>query len=318
MSEHRSRDGDTMKRWMDVRLLALAAVGVCALWLSGCGGGGGGSATGVTLRGMAMVSVEGAIVEPDPPATVTIGGVSVRTVKPPLEAAGYTYNFEITLPAGSNATSGTVSAAGASTAAFPLPALPASGTLNIGQVFCGDGAGVAQVTGRVVSAVGGGAVANARVTIGAISVQTGADGRFVMDRAVALLTTVTLSATGFLTRTVALPVPLETGANDLGDLSMAPDNITPDPPVLPANLKGSITLNGASASGVTVTLTVLQSGVTVETRQSATGSYQFWLTPGSYRLRATAAGYTAWEQAVTVPSDGTVVTRAINLITSAP
>ncbi len=319
MPTYRSRDGDTMKRSSMGRYLAWAVCGFAWVSIAGCGGGGGGGASdGVTVRGMAMVSVDGAIVEPDPPATVTIAGVSVRTVKPPLEAAGYTYNFQITLPAGSTVNTGTVSATGAASAQFPLPPLPASGVVNIGQVYCGDGAGIAQVTGRIVSAVGGGAVANARVTIGAMTVQTGADGRFVMDRAVALLDTVTLSAAGFLTRTVTLPFPLATGANDLGDLSMAPDNITPDPPGMPGNLKGTITLNGASAAGVTVTLTVLQSGATVETKQTSTGVYQFWLQPGSYRLRAAATGYATWEQAVTIPSDGSVVTRAIDLGASAP
>jgi hypothetical protein len=98
----------------------------------------------------------------------------------------------------------------------------------------------------------------------------------------------------------------------LVDISAAPDlsvsivlsQVGPPPPP-PFDLGGKVTsaASGQAIAGATVTATL--SGQTTPadtTTTDANGDYTFWLATGSYVVRASATGFQAAQQTVTVPN----------------
>jgi len=215
-------------------LFAIPAV-LLGTWFAACGGGGGVGGGAVTIQGLVKRSDTRGL--PDPGTTVTIAGKTVQVTGLQQNSDGQDYNFEVTgVP--SDTAEGTVGPPPGSSdtpVTFPLPPLPGSGTVYIGEVFIGPYTGVARATGKVVSAETGQPVDNATVTIGAFSTRTNAAGNFFFDRLVAQTDKGTVEATGFEKKVFAIDPPLAPGDNDLGEIRLAPP-VSVDPPTSPYNL----------------------------------------------------------------------------------
>ncbi len=205
------------------------------LLLVGCGGGGGGDTPDpvltVTVTGLARQESDALA---DAGTTVKVGDVTSVVFSPPKAlGTGELYNFQITVPLTSSKGSFTQ---GATVSEFPLTATPGvpliAGSLDIGTVYVGPNSGICQVTGRVVNTKSE-VVPSAIVKIGKFTATSGSGGAFSFAQAPAWFTSVTISASGYDTRTIVLDNPLTKGiSNNLGDLRFQ-DDITDDPPPPP-------------------------------------------------------------------------------------
>ncbi|MHB1459862.1 MAG: carboxypeptidase-like regulatory domain-containing protein [Armatimonadota bacterium] len=215
--------------------LGLCAL-LCCLLLTGCGGGGGGSDTPdpaktVTVTGLASQESDALA---DAGTVVKVGDVTSVVFSPPKAlGTGELYNFQITVPL--TASKGSF-AQGSTVNEFPLTATPGvsltAGSLDIGTVYVGANSGICQVTGRVVNTKSV-VVPSAIVKIGKFMTTTAADGTFNFVQAPAWFNSVTISASGYDTRTIMLDNPLTKSiSNNLGDLHFQ-DDITDDPPPPP-------------------------------------------------------------------------------------
>lgn len=294
-------------------LLLVALSVLAAILLVSCGGGGGGGA--VTIQGYVKRSDTRGL--PDPGTTVTIAGTTAEVGTLRQNASGQDYNFEV-VGVPSTANEGTINppAGSADTPVrFPLPPLPTSGTVYIGEVFIGPDTGEATATGKVVSAETGQPVAGAKVTIGAFSTLTNSQGNFVFERLVAQTDKGTVEATGFEKKVFAIDPPLAPRENDLGEIRIAPP-VGEDPPGGPYNLRGVVTLEpAASPVGTSVVLldadTLLQVDSMVISHSS--GEFRFWVPVGRYILRVTRSEYTTFQQEVNLTAPNQVVTVNVKL-----
>lgn len=292
----------------------LLAVTVAALGtLVSCGEGTGGGA--VTIQGLVKRSDTGAL--PDPGTTVTIAGKQVPVTDLRTNTNGQDYNFEVAgVP--STATEGTINpphGSSDSPATFPLPPLPDSGTVYIGEVFIGPNTGIAKATGRVVSAETGQPVAGAKVTIGAFSVLTNSAGNFVFERLVAGINSGTVEATGFERKVFAIDPPLAPGDNELGEIRIAPP-VPYNPPGSPYNLLGNVTVQAPdSPVGTNVQLLDADTQVLVDSVviTQASGEFRFWVPLGRYVVKVTRSGYIPFQQDVTITAQNQPVTVNVNL-----
>ncbi|MGQ9486743.1 MAG: carboxypeptidase-like regulatory domain-containing protein [Armatimonadota bacterium] len=295
-------------------LIALVSI-IAPVLLTACGGGAGGGA--VTIQGLVKRSDTG-----QPPAesgiTVTIAGKTVPVMTAvQRNSDGQDYNFEVVgVPTGT--TEGMVNPAPGSSdspAPFPLPTLPDSGTVYIGEVFIGPNTGIAKATGKVVSAETGQPVAGAKVTIGAFSVLTTSAGNFVFERLAAGITSGTVEATGFEKKVFAIDPPLAPGDNELGEIRIAPP-VPDNPPGGPYNLLGTVTVQAPdSPVGTNVQLidadTQAQVDSLVITQPS--GEFRFWVPLGRYVVKVTRSGYIPFQQEVTITAQNQPVTVNVNL-----
>lgn len=296
-------------------LLALTVVALGAL--VSCGGGAGGGGGTVTLQGL----VERSDTRQPPTEsgiTVTIAGktVSVMTTVQ-RNSDGQDYNFEVVgVPTGT--TEGTVKPAPNSSdspVTFPLPPLPDSGTVYIGEVFIGPNTGIAKATGKVVSAETGQPVAGAKVTIGAFSVLTNSAGNFAFERLVAGISSGTVEAIGFEKKVFAIDPPLSPGDNDLGEIRIAPP-VPDNPPGTPYNLLGTVTVQAPdSPVGTNVQLLDADTRVLVDSLAitQPSGEFRFWVPLGRYVLEVTRSGYIPFEQDVTLTAQNQPVTVNVSL-----
>ncbi|MDW8290395.1 MAG: carboxypeptidase-like regulatory domain-containing protein, partial [Armatimonadota bacterium] len=198
---------------------------------------------------------------------------------------------------------------------FPLPPLPSSGTVYIGEVFIGPNTGIARATGRVVSAETGQPVAGAKVTIGAFSVLTTQTGTFVFERLVAGTRQGTVEAAGFERKVFAIDPPLAPGDNDLGEIRLAPP-VGVDPPSLPYNLRGVVTVQAPDTPvGTSVVLLDAATGAQVDSLAiiQANGEFRFWVPLGRYILRVNREGYRPLEQEVVITAQNQPVVVSVNL-----
>lgn len=292
-------------------LLAVSAACASVLLIS-CGGGGGG---GVNIQGLVKRSDTRGL--PDPDTSVTIAGKTVQVTEVRQNAAGQDYNFEVAgVPA--STVEGTINPpAGSSDSAvtFPLPVLPESGTVYIGEIFIGPGSGIAKATGKVVSAETGQPVQDAKVTIGAFTTLTNASGSFVFERLVAGIDRGTVEAAGFEKKLFAIDPPLAVGDNDLGEIRIAPP-VPAEPPGGPYNLRGTVTVQAPDTPvGVSVQLLNPNTREPVDSMviTQSSGEFRFWVPLGTYVLRVTHAGYTPFEQEVTITAQNQPVTVNVNL-----
>ncbi len=283
---------------------------VCALLmaLAGCGGGSGGgpgpASNPVTVIGT-VLSVESGL-PASAGATVTIGGNKIVT-----DASG---NFTLANVA-SNTTSGTVTAANEQALTLALTLKP-NVVNNLGTIYISNAGYTASVTGRVVAMVGGVTqpVGNAKVTIANASGTTGTDGRFTLTNLpVGLGATAgflgKVSAPGFEDKPITadtLKFALTAGANDIGDLLVAQP--TGSVPAAPFTIRGVVTAHGAPASGVSVSISSGGLGLGVATTDS-TGTYFFWVVPGTYTLAA---------QVASAPSGVSVTLSRLDVPVTAP
>lgn len=147
-------------------------------------------------------------------------------------------------------------------------------------------------------------ISAAKVTIGGISGTTRADGTFELNGVLVGTQTVTASAEGYQTTSFTTEV----------SSSMAPLTIvlfagSVNPPGLPYNLQGTVTLVGQpEASGVQVSAMRQSDGIVMDTFVTgANGEYRLLVPAGSYVVRAEKPGYVPQERIVTVPPGGQVV-----------
>lgn len=179
---------------------------------------------------------------------------------------------------------------------------------------CGGGGGGqgTSLTGKVVDGAKGNPLSGVRVALGAVSVNTKADGTFTLTGLSTGSAILTAQLTDYEITSVA--VTLTTGSNTLPEtVKMAP--ITGSPPdVTPRTLQGTITLTGASnASGVVVTL--LSGTTTYDQKTTASdGKYNFWAPAGTYTLRAAKTGFVTKEQQVKISDLTKVVTVNVTLV----
>ncbi len=296
------------------RGLGFLILALIAILLASCGGGGGGGGA-VTIQGLVKRSDTRGL--PDTGTTVTIAGKTVQVTDLRQNADGQDYNFEV-VGVPSTTTEGTINppqGSSDSAVTFPLPPLPASGTLYIGEVYIGPNTGIARATGRVVSAETGQPVQGAKVTIGAFSTLTSQTGSFVFDRLVAQTDRGTVEATGFEKKVFAIDPPLAPTDNDLGEIRIAPP-VSNEPPGGPYNLRGTVTLQGGdSPVGTSVQLldadTQAQVDSMVITQQG--GEFRFWVPLGRYILKVTRSGYIPFQQEVTITAQNQPVTVNVNL-----
>ncbi len=303
-----------MKSRFGVTLLLVALSVWTSTLLVSCGGGGGGGGA-VTIQGLVKRSDTRGL--PDPGTTVTIAGRTVQVTNVRQNARGQDYNFEV-IGVPPSTTEGTINPPSGSSdnaVTFPMPPLPESGTVYIGEIFIGPGAGIARATGKVVSAESGQPVQGARVTIGAFTTLTNSVGNFVFERLVAATDQGTVEATGFEKKVFAIDPPLSPGDNDLGEIRIAPP-VPADPPGGPYNLRGTVSVQAPDTPvGVNVqlldpdTLTPVDSMVITQT----SGEYRFWVPLGRYLLRVTRSGYVPFQQEVTLTAQNQPLTVNVNL-----
>jgi len=299
------------------RLLFVAVFMLSAWWLTACGGGPGGSEIGgaVTIQGLVKRSDTRGL--PDPGTTVTVAGKTVQVTNLRQNRDGQDYNFEV-VGVPSTTSEGRVSPPPGSAdtpAMFPLPPLPRSGTVYIGEVYIGPNTGVAKATGKVVSAETGQPVANAKVTIGAFSTRTNAAGSFFFDRLVAQTDRGTVEATGFERKVFAIDPPLVPGDNDLGEIRLAPP-VGNDPPSGPYNLRGTVSVPSPdSPVGASVVLLDAETQTQVDSVviTQTSGEFRFWVPFGQYILRVSKSGYITVQQEVTLTAQNQPLIVNVNL-----
>ncbi|MER3473927.1 MAG: hypothetical protein C4335_07810 [Armatimonadota bacterium] len=296
-----------------IRYLLLALVVVLSAGLTSCGGSGGSGA--VTIQGLVKRSDTGGL--PDSGTTVTIAGKTVPVTDLRTNSKGQDYNFEV-VGVPSSATEGTINpppGSSDSPATFPLPPLPDTGTVYIGEVFIGPNTGIARATGKVVSAETGQPVAGAKVTIGAFSTLTNSAGVFTFDRLVAGTRSGTVEATGFEKKVFAIDPPLAPRDNDLGEIRIAPP-VPDNPPVGPYNLRGTVTVQSPDTPvGTSVQLLNADTQAQVDSLviTQTSGEFRFWVPLGRYILKVTRSEYQPFQQEVTLTAQNQPVTVNVNL-----
>ncbi|MGC8783989.1 MAG: carboxypeptidase-like regulatory domain-containing protein [Armatimonadota bacterium] len=286
-----------------------------AILLTSCGGGGGGGGGAVTIQGLVKRSDTRGL--PDTGTSVTIAGKTVQVTAVRQNADGQDYNFEV-VGVPSTTTEGTINppqGSSDSAVTFPLPPLPSSGTVYIGEVYIGPNTGIARATGRVVSAETGQPVQGAKVTIGAFSTLTSQTGSFAFERLVAQIDQGIVEATGFEKKVFAIDPPLAPGDNDLGEIRIAPP-VSNEPPGGPYNLRGTVTLQGGeSPVGTSVQLLDADTQAQVDSMviTQPSGEFRFWVPLGRYILKVTRSGYITFQQEVTITAQNQPVTVDVNL-----
>lgn len=263
----------------------LALLGILTVAIMGCGsGGGGGGGQQVTVTGRVFRAETG--VPPNPAAGINIGGSTTSNT------ADGTFSFTAPL----SATSAVFTATGTQTLTLPIT-LSATLPNALGDIYLSDTGYTAVVSGRVVTAITGTTqpVANAVVSLAGAKTNTLADGTFSVGNLPVGLGNVAgvfgkVTATGFEDKPITdanIQFPLAAGANPIGDLLISqPSGSTPLPPY---TIKGLVQTSGTPTANVTVTLMsgTLNLG---NTTTDSTGTYTFWVVPGTYTFTATVGG----------------------------
>jgi hypothetical protein len=202
----------------------------------------------------------------------------------------------------------TVSAQGAKTLTQNLPALKANLLNDLGTLYivASDSDYTANASGTVVRADTQAVVAGASVTLSGQNTTTDAQGKFSFTGLPVGLGTGgeqvgLVKASGFEDKKLFFDFPLAAGDNPLGNIIINPPVGTIPPG--PANILGTITLQGqADLSGTVVTL-LDQSGIPAGSMTTQSdGKYGFWVIAGQYTVKAEHTGFQTKTQAVTLPS----------------
>jgi hypothetical protein len=191
-----------------------------------------------------------------------------------------------------------------------------SGTTNaLGSIFVSDTGYTAIVTGQVVSQTGGitTPVPGAVVVIGNVQATSDASGNFTLNNLPVGLGTAEgtvgqITAAGFDVKVITADVlqfPLVTGGNNIGPvpISTSTSATVPNPPY---TIKGLVNVGGKPASTLTVTISPL-GGSTGSTQTDTTGTFYFWVVPGTYTI-VVANGSQTQTITATVASAATPVT----------
>jgi hypothetical protein len=149
-------------------------------------------------------------------------------------------------------------------------ALFAAGVLVVSTAGCGGGGGggaaPADVVGRIVSVGSGSPISGATVNIGGGSVQTIADGTFVLRNVSSAATQITVSGTGLQTLTSTLGPLTPNAVNDLRDIFVLS---TADGGGYTANIKAQVVRADTLAPVPNATVLISGHGTTTD----ATGNF---------------------------------------------
>jgi hypothetical protein len=246
---------------------------------------------------------------PNPPATVIVGGQSVRTST--QEGA-----FQLRVPP--TATQLIVRTPGLPDFTFNLPPLQAGQTVDLGDLYVG--ARTIAVQGRIVDALTQQPVGEATVSLlGQRAQSNPTTGRFTLNGVAydpdgVLDPEGEVQKTGYLPRRFLADQPVIDGVMDVGDLLMLPET-DDNPPGQPGNVRGVVQVPASDAVGVRIDVyTPPDAPIASESviLSQPNGAFQLWLLPGNYRLVFTKGTRTATRTltvtSLTQPIDlGTVV-----------
>lgn len=268
------------------------------LLLAGCGGGGGGSSSSASVTGLVLNVDSGAA--PNPQSTVQNG--SNTTLSSSVDGS-------FSLPVATGATSLIVDSH-STQGVFNFTIPPVSGTEDVGDLWIGNT--TVTVTGRVLDASTQSPIPNVTVSYAGRYATTDANGIFQLLN-VAYPSTTDFAAfygiVGTITATGYFPNQFNTSPNTsvagvltVSDILMTPLS-DPNPPTPPYTIWGKIT---PTTLGANATVTLSQAGTVVRsTNADSTGTYYFWIGPGSYTLNFTSGTHTA-TSSVTVPATNSV------------
>lgn len=264
--------------------LLLALLG--AFIINGCGGSGGGGGTATITGTIVYVETGGA---PNPAATVQVGSSTIAT-----DAS--TGSFTMTnAPVGvTTLTVNTNSSAGVWT--FTIPASTTGNTLDVGELWVGPQR--VTLTGSVLDSSTNNPVAGATVKFGGAVGTTNASGIFSLSPVAYPNTNFAafwgivgnVTASSYFANTFsASPNTSVSGTVTVASVLLTPlSNTTPPPP--PYNVWGRIT---PTAEGAACQVTLLQNGTAVrKTVADSTGTYYFWVPPGTYTLHFVSGTHT--------------------------
>lgn len=287
---------------MKMKNLIFGIVAILSLSLSMVGCGGGGSGSGSSGNG----SVTGVVLNVEtggptnPPSSVQAGSSSILT-------NATDGSFALVAPIGTTSLSVD---AGTTLGIwnFGIPSL--TGTEDAGTLWVGPNR--TTVAGTVIDASTNLPIAGANVSFGGVTGVTSANGTFSLPGVAypqsnfasfwGIVGSVQASnyfANSFSTQ----PNTAVNGVVTVSNVLLTPLSSS-TPPNTPYDIWGRITPSSI-APGTTVTL--LQAGTPVrQTIADSTGSYYFWITPGSYTITYANGTHTAPTQSVTVTSASVV------------
>lgn len=290
-----------------MRLLTLFALFAVLLLAIGCGGGSGGGnpnpGTTVRLSGRVLNVVTGGIVTPVP--TVRVGTATTT-------ASDFDGSFDFDVPKG--ATTVTVETTDFGTWTFTVPALNAD--TELGDLWVGPNR--VTVTGTVRDSSNDAPVSGVAVNFGGRRGTTNASGVFTLTE-VAYANAApegianiqgTATAEGYIPGVFSAETTASGGGVNIGDVILTPSG-DENPPPGPYNIWGKV-LPEAQAVGTTVTLS--QGGVATRTYTVGNdGRYYFWVSAGTYTVRAVKGDLASDTVTVTLPASNQVVRKDVTL-----
>ena len=140
-------------------------------------------------------------------------------------------------------------------------------------------------------------IADATVSVGDKSVQTGPDGSYVLNEVPLGKTSVTVKKEGFEDRTVEA----EVGAGAAPAVDIATKHA-----IKPGQLRGLI----RAFSGRPLAATIRVEPLGVESKTDADGVFQIDVPPGTYEVVVTANGYTTQRRKMQVDENGVTILNA--------
>jgi hypothetical protein len=285
-----------MTRRVSLWALLIGVFAALTALLTGCGGGGGFFGPSALLQGRVVLVGTGQ--PPNPPATVIVGGQSVRTST--QEGA-----FQLRVP--TTATQLTVRTQGLPDFTFTLPPLQAGQTVDLGDLYVG--ARTIAVQGRIVDALTQQPVGEATVSLlGQRAQSNPTTGRFTLngiayDPDGVLDPEGEVRKTGYFPRRFLADQPVIDGVMEIGDLLLLPET-DDNPPGQPGNVRGVVQVPASDAVGVRIDVytppDALIANESVILSQPS-GAFRLWLLPGNYRLVFTKGARTA-TRTITVTS----------------
>jgi len=277
-----------MTRRFSLWALLIGVFAVLTALLAGCGGGGGFFGPSALLQGRVVLVSTGQ--PPNPPATVIVGGQSVRTST--QEGA-----FQLRVP--TTATQLTVRTQGLPDFTFTLPPLQAGQTVDLGDLYVG--ARTIAVQGRIVDALTQQPVGEATVSLlGQRAQSNPTTGRFTLngiayDPEGVLDPEGEVRKTGYLPRRFLADQPVIDGVMEIGDLLLLPET-DDNPPGQPGNVRGVVQVPLDTPVGARIDVyTPPDAPIANESviLSQPSGAFQLWLLPGNYRLVFTKGTRTA-------------------------
>ncbi len=272
----------------------IAATILLSLGLVACGGGGSGSSGSITVTGIVLDVETGAPTNPQ--SSVQAGSLSTLT-------SAVDGSFSLNVPSGTSSLSvDTNGPDGVFTFAIP----PATATEDVGDLYVGPNK--VTVTGTVVDASNNNPVQGATIDFAGVLGTTNASGNFSLanvaypNSSFAAFQGIVGSVRdpNYFAGTFNLSNATLTGGSiDAGTILLTPlSSTTPPPP--PGDLYGTVT---PAALGANSTVTVSQNGTPFrQTAADNTGSYSFWLPPGTYSISAVNGTHSSTPVNVTIAS----------------